>query len=61
VNTAKKAGSREDCPPEDVVKKLQAKVANRVYCDAGPRSGMWRVDIGAIYLTDNELRVVLDS
>ena len=43
---------------EGVLAQIQQKLTARQYCDAGPHQGEWRVHIGDIYLTDDEVRAL---
>jgi hypothetical protein len=43
---------------ESILDKLGRKVSDRRYCDIGPHAGEWRVHVGTLYLTDDELRAI---
>lgn len=43
---------------EQILTKIETKISDRRYCDTGPHAGMWRVRVGQIYLTNDELKAV---
>ncbi|MCR6488305.1 hypothetical protein M8542_36290 [Amycolatopsis sp. OK19-0408] len=60
MDTAKNTDPQAPVTLERILNKLRVKVLDRQYCDIGPYAGAWRVHVGTLYLTDDELRAVLD-
>lgn len=54
-------GEQTSSPLDRVLTKLRARLPTRQYCDTGPHVREWRVDVGTLYLTDDELRAVADE
>ena len=43
---------------DSILDKLGRQVSDRWYCDIGPHAGEWRVQVGTLYLTDDQLREI---
>jgi hypothetical protein len=58
MNTAENTDPQVIGVRDSILDKLGRKVSERRYCDIGPHAGEWRVHVGTLYLTDDELHAV---
>jgi hypothetical protein len=58
MNTTENTDPQVTSVRDSILDKLGRKVSERRYCDIGPHAGEWRIHVGTLYLTDDELRAV---
>lgn len=61
MNTTENGATQATGALDGLLRQLRARLAACLYCDTGPYEGGWRLNVGTLYLTDDERRAIEDT